>query len=253
MKVIEIKGTSLKDAADLKKIPGIISENGSSDLLIVVSSLAGSEATLEKLSLSYLDEEDDIFTLFEEIRQFYETILKELFSDPAHPVFDEIANTFIEIDWMLEDGPHPDADFSHDQIVSVGHLVSSKILAFLLNEAGIKAKWIDPRGIIHTDNSYRKGIVNMAGTRQSVHKLAALLKEQVLVTGGAVGGTSENYTTTLGTDGADYSAALLAVCLEAGSLMILDKPGAAPPYGRSLELLLDAGISLSASSLPAGE
>ncbi len=248
LKIIEINGASLRTAEELRNVLEIVSSESHVNVFLVISSLADSENALERLNLSYFNKDVQALALFEEIKEFYARLLADLFNSADHPIFDDIANTLIEIDWMLEDEPHPDADFSHDQIISVGHLVSSKILAAMLNELGINTRWVDARGIIHTDNSYRNGKVNMENSCLSVQKLSPLLKKQVLVAAGALGGTSENYTTTLGSDGLDYSAALIASCLNAESLLIVDRPDRAQSSERSRDILQKAGIPFSVSS-----
>jgi aspartate kinase len=103
---------------------------------------------------------------------------------------------------MIEDEPHDDYDFIYDQIVSIGELVSTRIVNAWFNHKGITSKWLDVRGYIHTDNTYREGIVDWDKTRASVQKdLPALLNNGVVVTQGFLGGTSENFTTTLGREG----------------------------------------------------
>ena len=63
-----------------------------------------------------------------------------------------MANAFVEIDWILEDEPHADYDFNYDQIVSIGEIISTKIVSAYLNSRQLKNQWIDARGYIHTDN-----------------------------------------------------------------------------------------------------
>jgi aspartate kinase len=150
----------------------------------------------------------------------------ELFETKVHPVFDEIANTFVEIEWMLEDEPHPDYDFNYDQIVSIGEFLSSRIVASYLNENKIDTKWVDARDFIHTDNTYREGIIDMNKTRSSMPILKNMLEKQTVITQGFIGGTSENFSTTLGREGSDYSAAIFASCINAESLTVWkDVPG----------------------------
>jgi aspartate kinase len=155
------------------------------------------------------------------------SILKTLFTDSKHPIYDEITNTFVEIEWVLEDEPHPDPDFNYDQLVSVGELLSTKIVAAYLNETGLKTKWLDARSYIQTDNTYREGQVNWQKTEELIQKsIPQLLKNQFCVTQGFIGGTSENFTTTLGREGSDYSAAIFAKALAAENVTIWkDVPG----------------------------
>ena len=89
-----------------------------------------------------------------------------------------MANTFVEIDWIIEDEPHDDYDFIYDQIVSIGEMVSTRIVNAYLNKAGLKSQWLDVRGYIHTDNTYREGVVQWDKTRESISRdIPALFKK----------------------------------------------------------------------------
>jgi aspartate kinase len=164
--------------------------------------------------------------VFNEIKDYHYQILHKLF-DAKHPVFNEVENTFVEIEWMIEDEPHDDFDFIYDQIVSIGELVSTRIVSAYLNKTGISSNWLDVRGYIHTDNTYREGIVDWDKTKQTITQdVPALLQKGVVVTPGFIGGTSENFTTTLGREGSDYTASIFAACLGAESVTIWkDVPG----------------------------
>ncbi|HWZ35059.1 MAG TPA: aspartate kinase, partial [Mucilaginibacter sp.] len=164
--------------------------------------------------------------IYEGIKRYHYQIMDKLF-EAGHSVFDDVANTFVEIDWMIEDEPHDDFDFTYDQIVSVGELVSTRIIAAYLNKAGLKSQWIDVRSYIHTDNNYREGSVQWDKTRDSIkHSIPAQLERGFVVTQGFLGGTSENFTTTLGREGSDYTASIFASSLGAESVTTWkDVPG----------------------------
>jgi len=192
----------------------------------VVSAMGKTTNALEKLTKAYINGSDDLYAVFDEIKDYHFNIVKELFA-PHHPVYNEVANTFVEIDWMIEDEPHADHDFIYDQIVSIGELVSTRIVAAYLNQAGIKTQWLDVRGYVHTDNNYREGNVNWDKTRASIsQEIPGLLDKGIVVTQGFLGGTSENFTTTLGREGSDYTASIFASCLQAESVTTWkDVPG----------------------------
>ncbi|MES3018004.1 MAG: aspartate kinase [Bacteroidota bacterium] len=226
IKIFKFGGASVKDASGVKTLANILKLNKSDNILVVVSAMGKTTNALEKLTQAYVDQSPDVQQLFTEVKQYHETIMHELFEDPSHPVFDDVANVFIEIDWMLEDEPHPDYDFNYDQIVSIGELVSSRIVGAYLNSAGIKTQWLDARGLIHTNNTYREGKVDTDKTLLAIQTTKDILKDQCIITQGFIGGTSENFTTTLGREGSDYSAAIFASCLGAESLTIWkDVPG----------------------------
>lgn len=226
IKVFKFGGFAVSDAESVKNLLKIIGTTSSDQILIIVSAMGKTTDALEKLCKYYVEGNEDAQDILKAIKQFHENIMIELFQTKVHPVFDEIANTFVEIEWMLEDEPHPDYDFNYDQIVSIGEFLSSRIVAAYLNVNKIDTKWVDARDFIRTDNTYREGIIDMDKTSSSMHLLKNMLEKQTVITQGFIGGTSENFSTTLGREGSDYSAAIFASCLNAESLTVWkDVPG----------------------------
>lgn len=226
MLVFKFGGASVKDANGIINLGKVVSLFKDEQLLIVVSAMGKTTNALEKLTKAYVTGDSSQHEVYEEIKSYHYGIMSELFA-PNDPVFDEVNNTFVEIDWMLEDEPHDDYDFIYDQIVSVGELVSTRIVNAYLNKTGLASRWLDVRGYIHTDNTYREGTVQWAKTKESILKdIPAMLEKSIVVTQGFLGGTSENFTTTLGREGSDYTASILASCLGAESVTTWkDVPG----------------------------
>lgn len=226
MLVFKFGGASVKDAAGVVNLSNIVKKYQGQKLLIVVSAMGKTTNALEKLTKAYINGSDDLHAVFDEIKDYHFDIARELFA-ANHPVFDDVANAFVEIDWMVEDEPHADHDFIYDQIVSIGELVSTRIVAAYLNQTGVKTQWLDVRSYVHTDNNYREGNVNWDKTRTSIgQEIPALLNKSIVVTQGFLGGTSENFTTTLGREGSDYTASIFASCLNAESVTTWkDVPG----------------------------
>ena len=226
MLVFKCGGASVKDAAGVTNLAHIVKKYDGQQLVIVVSAMGKMTNALEKLTKAYVEQAADLDTIYADIKAYHYHILEDLF-EPSHPVFNEVANTFVEIDWMIEDEPHNDYDFIYDQIVSIGELVSTRIVAAYLNQEGIKTQWLDVRGYIHTDNNYREGNVYWDKTKARINQdIPALLEKGVVITQGFLGGTSENFTTTLGREGSDYTASILASCLGAKSVTTWkDVPG----------------------------
>ena len=226
MLVFKFGGASVKDAGGLVNLANVIKRYVGNQLLIVVSAMGKTTNALEKLTDAYIDGNDDRDTIFEDVKKYHYAIIEQLF-EPSHTIFNEVANTFVEIDWIIEDDPHDDYDFIYDQIVSIGELVSTRIVNAYLNKTGIKSQWLDVRGYIHTDNTYREGVVEWDKTCASISQdVPGLLQKSIVVTQGFLGGTSENFTTTLGREGSDYTASIFAACLGAESVTTWkDVPG----------------------------
>lgn len=228
MQVFKFGGASVKDAAGVKNLAQIVQNHAQGKhLLIVISAMGKITNKLEELTWAFVRGDENTHQLFEEIKAFHFNIINELFEDHQNPVYNDVANTFVEIEWLLEEEASDAPDYLYDQIVSIGELVSTKIVAAYLNQVGCFSIWTDARGYIKTDNTYREANVLWDKTEQEIQKhLPSFLEQGIVVTQGFIGGTSENFTSTLGREGSDYSAAIFCACLNAESMTIWkDVPG----------------------------
>jgi aspartate kinase len=246
MKIFKFGGASVKSAEAVKNVASILKQHTGDNIIVVVSAMGKITNALESLATAYFYKKSDPSPVLEEIKKYHFDLLKELFPNPAHPIFVDINNTFVELDWAIEDEPTHDFDHEYDKIVSMGEIISSRIISAYLNEAGQNNKWFDVRGLIRTDNTYREGRVDWDLTASLVEEeLLPYFKrsseKQIVVTQGFLGGTSENFTTTLGREGSDYTAAILAYTTDAESVTIWkDVPGvlnADPKWFDETELL----------------
>ena len=223
MKVFKFGGASVKDAESVKNAVSIIQNNSANQLFVIVSAMDKTTNALEGLLNAFFYKTEDWQPLLEKIKDFHFNILKALFSDEKHAIYQEIHNTFVEIEWQLEDDPIGTFDFEYDQMVSIGEVLSSKILSAALTQSACKNKWIDARDLIRTDNNYRAGVVDWKTTNNQIQRVAKnnfTAENQVLVSQGFIASTSENYTSTLGREGSDFSAAIVASALDAEEVVI---------------------------------
>jgi aspartate kinase len=246
MNIFKFGGASVKDAAAVKNVADILRSRSHEPLVVVISAMGKTTNALERLTDAYFNgDQDTAQTILTEIRNYHNSILEGLYTDKSHPVYTEIHNTFVELEWVIEDSPAQEYDCEYDQIVSVGELLSTKIVSHYLNFSGIKAHWQDVRDLIKTDNTYREGRVDWALTQQCVTEILLPYMQEhpgvPVITQGFLGVTSENFTTTLGREGSDYTAAILAYCTNAGSVTIWkDVPGvlnADPKWFDNTELI----------------
>lgn len=242
MQVYKFGGASVKDADGVRNVARIVDRYKDQQLVIVVSAMGKTTNMLENLTNAYYNSEPDIHIHFNKVKLFHKQILDELFEDKSNPIFDDVTNFFVEIDWIIEEAPQDTYDYLYDQMVSIGELISSRIIEAYLRKVNIHSLWIDARNYIHTDNNFREGNVDWEKTARSIHSsIPSLLEKNILVTQGFIGSTSENFTTTLGREGSDYSAAIFASCLDAEIVTIWkDVPGvlnADPKWFDATELI----------------
>ncbi|HRF99840.1 MAG TPA: aspartate kinase [Bacteroidia bacterium] len=228
MQVFKFGGASVKDADGVKNVAEVLKQFPSQKISVVVSAMGKTTNALERLAKAYFYKLENAEKVLEEIKTYHFDICNHLFSSTSHPIYNELENTFVELYWAIEDEPTQGFDFEYDQIVSMGEVISTKIVSAYLNEIGLKNKWIDVRGLIQTDNSYREGKVDFELTENLVKNdlLPIFNAYDIVITQGFIGGTSENFTTTLGREGSDYTASILAYCLNANNVTIWkDVPG----------------------------
>jgi aspartate kinase len=167
-------------------------------------------------------------SLLQEVKSYHTGIMDQLFPDANAEVYTKVNNLFVEVEWALEDEPRG-YDFVYDQIVSAGELISTTIVSAYLDQTGMANKWLDVRDCLLTDNTYREGKVNWEESGKRLKEvLMPMITERnpIVITQGFIGGTSENFTTTLGREGSDYTAAIIAHLLDAESVTIWkDVPG----------------------------
>ncbi len=228
MQVFKFGGASVKDADGVKNVAEVLKQFPHEKLCVVISAMGKTTNALERLTKAFFYKTENAEEILEEIKQAHYTICKNLFANHSHAIYTDLENTFVELHWAIEDEPTHAYDFEYDQIVSIGEVLSTKIVSAYLNDIGITNKWMDARGLIQTDNTYREGKVDFELTEALVKTQIEpqLIMHSIVVTQGFIGGTSENFTTTLGREGSDYTASILAYCLNAHNVTIWkDVPG----------------------------
>lgn len=221
MKVFKFGGASVKNAEAVRNTTSIIRSFSNERLLVVVSAIGKTTNALERV-VQAIERNQDINTELRPLVDYHTAILTELF--PAqHAVFAKVEAVFAEIRTFTKN--EMPEDQLYDQVVSLGEVVSSLILAAYLNEQHVNAQWLDARKYVFTDSTYREGKVDWIKTKNAI---ATLTSEQttLFVTQGFIGISPEGFTTTLGREGSDFTAAIFASCLGAESVTIWkDVPG----------------------------
>ncbi len=226
-KIFKFGGASVKDAAAVRNVAAILANYNSEPIVVVVSAMGKITNALEEVVNAYMRNEGDAHEKLGLVKNAHYQILRDLFGTENHEVYHSLNDRFVEIEWILEETPEETYDYIYDQIVSIGEFLSTQIVSAYLNEIGIKNTWLDVRDVIRTDNTYRDGNVDWSDTETRIRRtLPELLTKGLVVTQGFIGGTSENFTTTLGREGSDYTAAIFSYCLHAETMTVWkDVPG----------------------------
>jgi aspartate kinase len=216
-------GASVNSAASIRNVISIL-QLDEKVRVVVVSAMGKTTNSLEKIIDLW-----HRYTKFNEseydfIKQYHTKIVTELFENmPSQSIaLVMVEEVFAELKQNLLSLNPKDYDFLYDSIVSYGERISTAIISLYMTSLDINHRLITAQEVIKTDNSYRGAQVDWKKTQQAVKdKFKTLFLETDLVlTQGFIGSTREGYTTTLGREGSDYSAAILAYCLNAKSLTI---------------------------------
>lgn len=234
MRIFKFGGASVKDAEGVNNLVNVLKATGYEDTLIVVSAMGKTTNALEHVIFNYFQNKKELNSSIQDVTKFHNAILLDLFDNENHPVFRKIATIFNDLNLFFELNKSPDYNFVYDQVVGFGEMASTTIISSYLNEIGIQNNWIDVRDYIKTDSYYRNAKVNWEQTQKQIS--TQINKSILNITQGFLGSDSNNFTTTLGREGSDYTAAIFAYCLNGENVTIWkDVPGILNADPRSFE------------------
>ncbi|MEO0045982.1 MAG: Lysine-sensitive aspartokinase 3 [Bacteroidota bacterium] len=239
MRIFKFGGASVKDADGIKNVFSVLEKVGHEDTLLVISAMGKTTNALELVIKNYFEKSNELHSSLQEVKKYHYQILMDLFEDEEHDVYFAVNSHFADLEYFIRSNKSPNYNFVYDQVVSYGEIISTTIVSHYFAQAGLKNNWIDVRNFIKTDNTYRDANVDWEKTQQFISK--GVKKKALNITQGFLGSDENNFTTTLGREGSDYTAAIFAYCLNAESVTIWkDVPGvmnADPRYFENAILL----------------
>ena len=216
IKVLKFGGASIKNSERIANVFSIINNFKNQKIIIVFSAIANVTNLLEDIVDLYFNNPQQLKSKILEVRNVHTQITKELF-EKDHQVFIEIEKIFSEIDFFLKTNSNKNLSFVYDQIVSAGELLSSKILSNYLTNNNFENTLVDARDIIKTNDKYQNANIDWASTKD---KIKSYLVDFPIITQGFIGSDSSNCTTTLGREGSDFTAAIIANVLNVSEVTI---------------------------------
>lgn len=226
MKIFKFGGASIKDAAGVKNVAEVLKITNDKNLVIVVSAMGKTTNLLENVITEYLnDDSSKCKQVVSDFKDYHLEIIKGLFPNPNYSVYQDVSKLFEKMISFLDVNKSKNHSFVYDQVVSFGEMVSSTIVSAYLSDIGLKNEFLDVRKCIKTDANYRDANVDWEATQKKIQK--KVNTQAITITQGFLGSeTTNNFTTTLGREGSDYTAAIFAYCLNAESVTIWkDVPG----------------------------
>ncbi|REE27828.1 aspartate kinase [Winogradskyella pacifica] len=239
MRIFKFGGASVKDADGVKNLAKVLQTTGYDNTLVVISAMGKTTNRMELVIKNYFEHKEELQSAIHDVIKCHNDILVDLFENNRHQVFTDVKSFFDELNAFFKSNKSPDYNYVYDQVIGYGELISTTIISHYLNEIGLKNNWVDVREFVKTDNYYRRSNVNWEKTQENIssHLNANILN----ITQGFLGSDANNFTTTLGREGSDYTAAIFAYCLNADSVTIWkDVPGvlnADPRYFENAQLL----------------
>ena len=218
MRVFKFGGASIKNAGAIKNMAEILSTEKFEPLVVVISAIGKTTNAFEDVVASYLQKDKVYKQLIFEIKEKHLEIVEELFPNKNNSIYKKIEDLFAQLILYLSLQKSERYDFVYDQVVGYGELLSTHIVSSYLSEIGIANQYRDARKFIKTDTTNRKAKVDWTNTRINFKKLDRNFK--MIITQGFIGSDNDNFTTTLGREGSDFTAAIFASCLDAEEVVI---------------------------------
>ncbi len=224
MQVFKFGGASVKDAKGVRNVATVLETTGPKQKVVIVSAMGKTTNKLETIISLYFSKSKDFALAISELKNDHYEILDELFEDRSYPVYTKTNYFFDEMSIFFDRNKSPNYDFVYDQVIGFGELISTSIVSYYLKSVGLDNVWHDCRNLIDTDDTYRDAEVNWENTQQKIFN--HINKEELSITQGFIGSDSNNFSTTLGREGSDYTAGIFAYCLNAENVTIWkDVPG----------------------------
>ena len=233
MVVMKFGGTSVRDAEAVRRVVALAraaraaAPDAAHGPVLVVSALAKvTDALLALAESAVQGRRAEAQVAVRALRERHLAMVHALVSDPARAAVTAafVQREFDELDAIA----HALAVLgevsarSRDVIAATGELVSSRIVAAALDDAGIPATWVDARRVMVTTADYTAAqpLVDQTTSRLREELQPIVEAGRVAVLGGFVGATMAGITTTLGRGGSDYSASIVGACLDADEIQI---------------------------------
>jgi aspartate kinase len=227
MIVFKFGGASVKSAKAVKNVADILKRYHKDQIVIVVSAMGKTTNAMEVIADHYFHKrKEELKKAVEERKKYHQEIVDGLFPEKDHPFRAEFLAVFVKLEDRLAKDPTLNYDFDYDQIVPFGEMISTKIISAYLNKTGIENQWMDIRKYLKSNNAFREARIAWDLSGQLVPEGFNFRNDRIYITQGFVASTINNITTTLGREGSDFTAAILAHILRAEHVTIWkDVPG----------------------------
>jgi len=227
MLVFKFGGASVKSAEAVRNIVDILRPYQEQEIVVVVSAMGKTTNALEQIIEHYANRKSEELKLeYQKLKEYHLEVLGGLFEDSSHQAYTAVEKLFNDLGNRLDKDPTLNYDYDYDQLICYGELLSSTIIGYFLNSSELGTRWMDIRRSLKTSNNWREAKVDWELSSELVNEHFVFKGERILITQGFLGSTINDQTTSLGREGSDYTAAILAYMLKAENVTIWkDVPG----------------------------
>lgn len=231
VKVFKFGGASVRDAAAVRNLATIVQHYSDENLVVVISAMGKTTNALELVADACFRGDDTLNQHLDAVIDYHRVIIADLFGDEDGAVRAEVDLLFDKLVKLTQQSCSQSFDMMYDQIVPFGELISTTIISHYLNQENIPNRWLDARQLIFTDDNWRNAHVIWDTTRAAINHAVTINSRDadrgcLFITQGFIGREPSGFMTTLGREGSDFTAAVLAWSLEAANVTIWkDVPG----------------------------
>lgn len=219
MIIYKFGGVSVKDAAAIRNICQIIAKV-KRPLTVVISAIGSTTNLLEELVDAYFSGKDSLWNHFETLKRNHISVLNDLFEEVPEHVASEVNALFVELETKISKPSSDQFNFEYDQVIGFGELLSTTMISAYLNQTGQKNQWIDIRTCLDSDDNYVDANINWETSKEKVNAKFVDDSQALYITQGFIARDDKGFTTSLGREGSDYTAAILAHLLGADKMII---------------------------------
>lgn len=219
MIIYKFGGVSVKDAAAIRNICQIIAKV-KRPLTVVISAIGSTTNLLEELVDAYFSGSDDAWKHLEILKKNHISVLNDLFEEVPEQIASEVNALFVELETKISKPSSDQFNFEYDQVIGFGELLSTSIISGYLNETGQKNQWVDIRTCLDSDDNYVDANINWESSKEKTNAKFVDDSQALYITQGFIARDEKGFTTSLGREGSDYTAAILAHLLGADKMII---------------------------------
>ena len=157
MKVFKFGGASVSSAHAVRNSVNILNMYPG-DKVLVISAMGKTTNALEIVARKYFNQDPEVWTIFQEVKDYHVGIITELWGQPTE--VPDVERLFTQLSNRIKGDRSMNFDYEYDQIVAFGELISTQIISSYFNKIGLRNRWVVVRNCLKTDDQFREANIN---------------------------------------------------------------------------------------------